>query len=194
MVMFRVGKCPSDELSLTNRVILNATDHNTLLKGQPHISVTTGPGSRFVFTVECDERVPKGHLGFSMPQRKWAVLSLNQELEVLPHRFEETKDYIGGLVLHVDFFNKKKVTKEPFDTDAMAAEFLQQFPRQAFTVGQPLVFQFGSKPLLQVVVGDIQTTDLSAVNSGQAAKMTKATIGLREGRKKTVQGCINVYG
>jgi hypothetical protein len=74
--------------------------------------------------------MPQGYLGFSMVQRKWAVLSLNQDLEVLPHRFDERKDYIGSMVLHIDFYNKKKVTQEPYNTDEMAKEFLMEFHNQ----------------------------------------------------------------
>ena len=56
------------------------------------------------------------------------------------------------MVLHVDFYNKKKVSQENYDTDQMAQEFLMQFPSQAFSVGQPLVFQFQNKALVQVSI------------------------------------------
>ena len=180
MVQMKVGKCPTDTLSLTNKVIANPNDQANLLKGSQHVMIATGPGEkdsatktiahqimrvsthlliqvrglsspwplirRFVFywhthtlslkpwTHHHDRmyclQVPPGYLGFSMPQRKWAILSLNQEIEVLPHRFDETKDYIGSMVLHIDFFNKKKVSQEPYDTDNMAKEFLMQFHNQ----------------------------------------------------------------
>ena len=32
-----------------------------------------------------------------------------QELDVQPHRFDERRDYIASMVLHIDFFSKKKV-------------------------------------------------------------------------------------
>ena len=35
---------------------------------------------------------------------------LQQELDVQPYRFDERRDYIGSMVLHIDFFSKKKVT------------------------------------------------------------------------------------
>ena len=178
MVVMKVGKCPTDELSLTNRVIINGNDHNSAFRGSSHIQISTGPGSKFLLTVEVDNSVPSGYLGFSLPQRKWAVLSLNQELDVLPHRYDETRDYIGAMVLHVDFFNKKKVTQEPFDSDAMAKEFLMQFSKQSFTVGQPIVFQFQKKPLLQIVVSEIETSDLSAIQQGKDSKMVKASCGM----------------
>ena len=71
-----------------------------------------------------------------------------------PYKFDESRDLIGNMTLYVDFFNKKKVTQEPYDTDNMAKEFLMQFPMQSFTVNQPIVFQFQNKALLQVSKAD----------------------------------------
>ena len=36
-------------------------------------------------------------------------IALVQDLDVQPHRFDERRDYIGSMVLHIDFFSKKKV-------------------------------------------------------------------------------------
>ena len=76
-----------------------------------------------------------------MPQRKWASVDVNQEISVSVHRPDKSK-LVSNAVIAVDFYNKKKITQDNYDTDQMAAEFLQQFPNQCFTVGQPLVFQF----------------------------------------------------
>ena len=78
MVQMKVGKCPTDSLSLKNRVIVNPADQANLFRGGRHVSITTGPGQRFVFSLEASPEVSQGVLGFSTPQRKWAVLSLNQ--------------------------------------------------------------------------------------------------------------------
>ena len=45
MVQMKVGKCPSDALSLKNRVIINPGDQANLLHGAKHVSITTGPGT-----------------------------------------------------------------------------------------------------------------------------------------------------
>ena len=44
-------------------------------------------------------------------------------------------------VVDIGFFNQRKTTQDNYDTDAMAKEFLMQFTKQCFTVGQPIVFQ-----------------------------------------------------
>ncbi len=77
MVVLKVGKCPTDGLSLTNKVIVNSGDQQGVLRGSQHVVVQTGGGA-FLFSLEANDGVPPGFLGFSLPQRKWAVLSLNQ--------------------------------------------------------------------------------------------------------------------
>ena len=102
-----------------------------------------------------------------MPQRKWATLSLNQELEVSPHQFNPERHYISSMVVEVDFFNKKNFTTEAYNSDEMAREFSMQFPNQAFTVGQQCVFSFKDKKLLLFVVKQCDATDLRAIRAGQ---------------------------
>jgi len=53
-------------------------------------------------------------------------------------------------------------TTEPFDTDKMALEFVNQFPQQAFTVGQELVFSFMEKKVLSVIVRELEGMHWSA--------------------------------
>ena len=47
-------------------------------------------------------------------------------------------------------------TTEAYDTEKMAIQFLMQFPRQAFTVGQQLVFSFEEKKILSLVVKELE--------------------------------------
>jgi len=161
---------------MTNRAIVNGQEFDT--KSCPHIDVRTGPGQHFVFSIEADSKVPPGTVAFSLPQRKWATLSLNQEIEVSPYQFSPEKHYLTSLVLEVDFFNKKNATTDAFDSDAMAKEFSMQFPKQAFTVGQQCVFNFMDKKLLHVVVKDCEATDLRALQAGNECKPHKTATGL----------------
>ncbi len=177
MFKLKVGKSPSESFTLTNKVTVNPNDHASGLRGASHVVVTAGPGQHFIFTCEATPEMGAGLMGFSVVQRKWAMLSVNQELDCKPHVFDDRRDLIGAMVLHVDFYNKKKPSQESYDTDAMAREFLAQFPNLAFTVNQPLVFQFQNKALLSVTVGDIQLADVSAMQQGKDAKMTRAERG-----------------
>lgn len=69
-----------------------------------HIKVNTGGGQNFVFSIKGHPSIPRYNVGFSLPQRKWAVLSLNQEITVDPYQPEE---YISSITLEADYMQKK---------------------------------------------------------------------------------------
>jgi vesicle-fusing ATPase len=75
-----------------------------------HIEVSTGPSQHYVFTVRFHSDVPRGTVGFSLPQRKWATLSLNQDIEVKPYHFDQTSssECLCTIVLEADFLQKKR--------------------------------------------------------------------------------------
>ncbi|KAJ9581859.1 hypothetical protein L9F63_003790, partial [Diploptera punctata] len=172
----RASKCPTDELSLSNCAVVNKDDFPDDVK---HIEVSTGPNQHFVFTVKFHSDIPRCAVGFSLPQRKWATLSLNQDIEVKPYHFDptSTSECLCTIVLEADFLQKKTTTLEPYDTDQMAKEFLLQFSGQAFTVGQQLAFSFLDKKLLGLVVKSLEAADLSAIKAGQDAKPKKTKMG-----------------
>ncbi|XP_066599259.1 vesicle-fusing ATPase 1-like [Prorops nasuta] len=167
-------KCPTDELSLTNCAIINPDDFPNDVG---HIVVTTGPQQHFVFTVKPHHDVPCGTVGFSLFQRKWATLSLKQEIEVQPYYFDPTSECLCTIVVEADFLQKKSTTLEPYDTDQMAKEFQQQFSGQAFTVGQQLAFQFKDKKMLGLVVKSLEAADIAAISAGVNAPPKKARMG-----------------
>ncbi|XP_038634341.1 vesicle-fusing ATPase [Scyliorhinus canicula] len=168
------ARCPTDELSLTNCAVLNEKDFQT---GQ-HVMVKTGPIHRFVFTVKSHTTVPPGSIAFSLPQRKWVGLSIGQEVEVSPYGFDKIKQCIGTMMIEIDFLQKKNVDSNPYDTDKMAAEFIQQFINQAFSTSQQLVFNFNDK-LFGLMVKDIEAMDPSILKGEPASgKRQKIELGL----------------
>ncbi|PKU29062.1 vesicle-fusing hypothetical protein [Limosa lapponica baueri] len=52
------------------------------------------------------------------------------------YTFDKAKQCIGTMTIEIDFLQKKNIDSNPYDTDKMAAEFIQQFNSQAFSVGQ----------------------------------------------------------
>lgn len=52
------------------------------------------------------------------------------------YSFDKAKQCIGTMTIEIDFLQKKNIDSNPYDTDKMAAEFIQQFNNQAFSVGQ----------------------------------------------------------
>lgn len=102
----KATKCPTDELSLTNKAIVNGHDFPSEIQ---YIEVSTGPGQHFVFAIERSPDVPRNAIGFSMLQRKWASLSINQDLEIKQYRFNpsSSSECLCNVTLEVDFLQKK---------------------------------------------------------------------------------------
>ncbi|KAL7307115.1 hypothetical protein TKK_0000845 [Trichogramma kaykai] len=173
----RAVKCPTDELSLTNCAIVNKADVPDSVK---HIEVSTGPNQHYVFTIKYCPQIDRGQVGFSLPQRKWAALSLNQEIEVKPYYFDPSSasEFLSSITLEADFLQKKTTSLEPYDSEAMAKDFLLQFAGQAFTVGQQLAYEFQDKKMLGLVVKSLEAADIQAIKSGQEAKPKKTRMGL----------------
>lgn len=122
----KATKCPTDELSLTNRAIVNVGDFPDDVKWAqsaslpPSLSyaylvllllryadISPAAGQHFIFALEKTVEVPSGYVGFSLVQRKWAMLSINQELEVRPYRFDANSDVITSVSFETDFLQKK---------------------------------------------------------------------------------------
>nr|XP_044995852.1 vesicle-fusing ATPase-like [Jaculus jaculus] len=108
----------------------------------------------------------------------WAGLSIEQEIELSLYTFDKAKQCVGMMTLEIDFLQKKNLDSNLYDTDKMAAEFIQQFNNQAFLVGQQLVFSYNDK-LFGLLVKDIEAIDPSILKGEPAAgKRQKIEVGL----------------
>lgn len=63
---------------------------------------------------------------------------------------------ISTMVMEATFLQKKNATCEQFNTDQMAVSFMEQFTKQCFTVGQPIVFKFQDKKALSLTIKEIE--------------------------------------
>ncbi|XP_077020168.1 vesicle-fusing ATPase isoform X2 [Tamandua tetradactyla] len=191
----QAARCPTDELSLTNCAVVNEKDFQS---GQ-HVVVRTSPNHRYTFTLRTHPSVVPGSIAFSLPQRKWAGLSIGQEIEVSLYTFDKAKQCIGTMTIEIDFLQKKSIDSNPYDTDKMAAEFIQQFNNQAFSVGQQLVFSFNDK-LFGLLVKDIEAMDPSILKGEPATgKRQKIEVGLVVGNsqvafEKAENSSLNLIG
>ncbi|PAV57610.1 hypothetical protein WR25_03456 [Diploscapter pachys] len=170
MKVMRARKCPTDALALTNCAVVSRNDFDE--KGVRHVRVNTGPAHHFIFSIRNHPEVKPGEIAFAMPQRKWAALSLDQELQVNPFSFPP-RDYMISVTLSVDFQLKKNATSEPLNSDAMAREFGMQFVGNALTKGMQMVFQFtdpekGKTHNLSLAVKSIEAIDMNAAAGGQS--------------------------
>ncbi|CAH1249305.1 vesicle-fusing ATPase-like [Branchiostoma lanceolatum] len=169
--VMKAARCPTDELSLSNCAVVNDKEFD--VEKIRHVAVRTGPTDKFIFTLKSHSSVVPGTIAFSLIQRKWASLSLNQEVEVTPYRFDPNTQYLSSVTINVDFLQKKAANQDAFDTDKMAAEFLMQFSNMALTVNQMMVFSFADKKLLQLIVKDQEAADLAVLKGGQSSGKAK---------------------
>ncbi|XP_030919478.1 vesicle-fusing ATPase [Geospiza fortis] len=191
----QAARCPTDELSLTNCAVVNEKDFQS---GQ-HVVVKTSPNHKYIFTLRTHPSVVPGSIAFSLPQRKWAGLSIGQEIDVSLYTFDKTKQCIGTMTIEIDFLQKKNIDSNPYDTDKMAAEFIQQFNSQAFSVGQQLVFSFNDK-LFGLLVKDMEAMDPSILKGESGtSKKQKIEVGLVLGNsqvafEKAENSSLNLIG
>ncbi|XP_025037240.2 vesicle-fusing ATPase isoform X3 [Pelodiscus sinensis] len=191
----QAARCPTDELSLSNCAVVNEKDFQSGL----HVVVRTSPNHRYIFTLRTHSSVVPGSIAFSLPQRKWAGLSIGQDIDVSPYTFDKTKQCIGTMTIEIDFLQKKSVDANPYDTDKMAAEFIQQFNNLAFSVGQQLVFSFNDK-LFGLLVKDIEAMDPSILKGEPGtSKKQKIDVGLILGNsqvafEKAENSSLNLIG
>nr|AAH50490.1 N-ethylmaleimide-sensitive factor [Danio rerio]AAI65659.1 Nsf protein [Danio rerio] len=178
----QAARCPTDELSLTNCAVVSEKD---LQSGQ-HVTVRTTTTHKFVFTVKGHHSVLPGTIAFSLPQRKWAGLSIGQEIEVSNYNFDKSRQCIGAMTIEIDFLQKKSTDSSPYDSDKMAAEFIQHFNNQSFSVGQQLVFSFCDK-LFGLLIKDIEAMDSSILKGEPASgKKQKIEVGLLVGNSQVI--------
>ncbi|CAF0927818.1 unnamed protein product [Rotaria sordida] len=171
------AKCPTDDLTYTNCAIINEKDIDP--KRVRHIELSSNVTAiKYIFTITKYASMPQGKIGFNTLQRRWANIELDRPYQIRPYAFDKNVQSISTLVLEVDFLNNKKTTNDPYDTDKMAVEFLQQYADHAFSVGQSLPFQFMDKKTLTLAVKEIEAADLSAIARGQSAKARKISIGV----------------
>ncbi|KAF3847019.1 hypothetical protein F7725_004097 [Dissostichus mawsoni] len=160
----QAARCPTDELSL-------------------HVSVTTTPNHKFVFTVKTHHTVGWEHR--LQPATEEVGRTLHRS-GVAGYNFDKAKQCIGAMTIEIDFLQKKSTDSSPYDSDKMAAEFIQQFNNQGFSVTQQLVFSFCDK-LFGLVVKDIEAMDASILRGEPASgKKQKIDCGLMVGNSQVV--------
>ncbi|PAA60017.1 hypothetical protein BOX15_Mlig016436g3, partial [Macrostomum lignano] len=177
MQNFEATKCPSDELSLTNKIFFNPNDVRSL-KNQ-FIKIHSGSGS-YAFLLDSNPSIPTGKAGFSLVQRRWANVSIGQPVSVeFNCSFDPRTTCIATVTLEADFLLKKSTTTDPYNSDEMLIEFTQCFPQMPLTVGQEIVFKFKDKKHLLLRVKEMETLqprgDVVAAQFGVISGNTIAT-------------------
>lgn len=180
--VMQAARCPTDELSLTNCAVINEKEEPQF---EEHVTVRN-LAHMYVFTLKKHHSVNPGTIAFSLPQRKWAGLSIGQEVRVTNYKFDKSKQCISTMTVEIDFLQKKSVDSNPYDSDNMAKEFVQHFNNLAFSVGQQFVFSFCDK-LFGLLIKDIEAMDPSILKGEPASgKKPKIQIGLLLGNSQVI--------
>ncbi|CAG8670850.1 18051_t:CDS:10 [Dentiscutata erythropus] len=150
----KVGRSPSEALALKNFLVVSPRDFH--------------PSVRYVIVEDqAEENQPPRQIGTSMVHRRWASLSLGQEVSIAPYdpSFESPNIYLGRLDLEVSFLRKTTEIKEHFDTEEMSKICFEAFNNQIFSVNQQIVFDFHGINL-QIVVKGLSVVDIADLQRG----------------------------
>ena len=171
MVVLTVSKSPSEQLALTNCLILNPTDARNLgtnyaiIRGKYIINIRYPfhTYANLIILYRPDIGVSAGQAGFNGTQRQWLQLALNDQIDV--DRFAP-EDYgpesgLEYILLEVSLLGKSQGALS-FDTNRMDEVLHRNFDQHIFTLGQPFVMDFGGHNLL-MRVKNIVKLNLSAV-------------------------------
>ncbi|EDV26431.1 uncharacterized protein TRIADDRAFT_22168 [Trichoplax adhaerens] len=195
----KATKSPSEELSLSNCVIIRPEDLSS--DKTPYIQFSSAPGNEFIVAIRNSTAIPTGTIGFNYAQREWSRISLNQDIELQPYRFSKSS-LLAQVTFEVDFFIKKKATPESLNTDEIAKEFSINYPSFPLTKNQVLNISF-KKKLLSLRVKKLIVADVSALKSDGDRKKNpsslEANIGLTMANtefsfEKVQESVINLVG
>ena len=153
---FKIIRCPSDELSRTNKVVLNQNDLKEKFEIEPS-SVGYVCVQNKYFGVCHHGKVETGSVGLNGIQRTWLNVSEGTTLDI--ETVSKPKNIIVSMLVEVDFLMRKNATPEAFDTDGMKKQFLDDFNDMPFYSGQSIVFKFEKLPYIKMTMKDLGYLD-----------------------------------
>ncbi|XP_065671076.1 vesicle-fusing ATPase-like [Hydra vulgaris] len=167
--MLTVTKSPSDELSLTNCLVINKDlfkDLKSLYRDELFAKISFNNGTKFTYKLCSYDKIRPELIGLSYIQRIWTDLTLERGVDV-SICVCTAPAIICKINIKVDFLYKKNKIMDSFNTDLMSKKFNECFGDLPFTIGQKLVFKFTDKmPLLLLVVDKIECIENSVSTFG----------------------------
>lgn len=153
---FIVMRCPSDELSLSNKLVFNPNDMVEILKTeklQELINNVYAEAQNRYFGIASHQKVPRGKVGLSGMQREFLGTSEQTEVDIkMNSGATHSKFCISSLTVEADFLLKKNITNEAYDTDKLQTQFRDQFNKIPFYNEQRLAFKFEKLPYISLKV------------------------------------------
>jgi len=161
-VVLKVGKCPTPALALSNFVFLHPDDYGVVFRGREPVSYLKV--AQYVWTAASNPKVDKGTVGFNSTQRLFAMLSLDDPIDVTQFSFADSDNvYLLSLDLEVRLQKKSKAPLS-LNSEQLSVVVKQHFDLQFMCVDQQFFDQWEDQVLV-FRVSDIQVGDLRAVSS-----------------------------
>jgi len=163
----KVNKAPTDALSFTNCLIVHPRDFDQRVR----YAIVD---NQFYFNIKLAGEIAQGEVGTSVFHRRYASLSLNQEIQIRPYDIStESNIYMGTLSAQVAYARRGFESTEYIDTEELSKVFNQNFSGQLFVKGQQLAMDYRGTVLL-ISVSDVETMDLESLKSGANSAANKA--------------------
>lgn len=174
---FEVGKCPTDEDTFINCIIVNPDDARKIDPKydsdgckKTYISITCIKS--FVFAISASTAMKEGALGLNGIQRRWLGVSLHTQVDV--NQIQIKDRFLATLTLEVDFLQKNKTSNAKYETELMAEEVRSNFLMTPQSLNQEYFFRFQNKqPYLVLKVKDMTLINTSVI-SGENKKPISA--------------------
>jgi len=185
---FTVIKIPADELSLSNRLVFNPADIIKLgfIRDKEGEKKAVVEVQDHLFGICSHLRVPQNKVGFSSIQRQWLNVSIESTVHV---KAVNLNVYLASVSVTVDFLQKKKITKESYNTDLLQSQFQEQFDSMPFEVDQEVVFKYQNLPLIKIKIQSLSDMKTGvAVERGLITQNTSITFDRMEESLITLSG------
>jgi len=177
-ITLKVTKLPVDSLALTNKVFLHPLDAKLFKRENAlgnYIQVKD-----FVFTFDENDKVDRGFLACSSVQRRFALFSLNEPVEVTLFVSPVETIYLSTLTCEVDFLAKKQVNQE-FKKDDIVGLMQREYVHQFFGLEQKFVAEVNGMTLEFRVTG-VEVVNLNSIVKGEIQEVAaKAQRGILHG-------------
>ncbi|KAI8928472.1 P-loop containing nucleoside triphosphate hydrolase protein [Entophlyctis helioformis] len=172
----RVSKSPSDEAARTNLVFVSPVDVPQSVR---YLLVN----DLFAFTCRVDQQVPPGELATTLLHRRYATLSLGQDVRTRP--FDPVRElanpYLGAIELQITFSRKGAVQTSEYDVSDMAALYIKLFDGHIFSINQTTFFEYHGVDLLAQVTR-VDPVDFEALKRGGSSAANASSAGSVENR------------
>lgn len=154
---FNVGNAPSNELALSNCLIINRDDLPDNVK---YVRVN----SQFIATVRRDPTIPRGTVGTSAVQRQWIGLSVSGDnimLDPLPSPPHPAAPlFLQSMDVQIEFNRRGHEIAEVFSADDMTASFRRAYNGVTMSEGQLFFFEYHGQ-FLKGTVASVSTLELT---------------------------------